>query len=298
MSEGIKNFWEIVSLPDNIPIVLLLILAVFLTIFAFRKALQNDRNGSPIEATQSDRVQVWPYLVRVEFIVSLAIMVILTVWSFALNGPLEEAANPTLTPNPSKAPWYFLGLQEMLVYFDPWIAGVVLPSLIILGLIAIPYIDNNPRGNGYYTFKERKFAILTYCFGFLILWVSLIQIGTFLRGPGWNFFPPGAYWDPHKVVPLTNVDFSELFGIPTKNVDLSINTAAMIFGGIVILAYMAIPVIIWQMKKQVQLFKNLGPYRYFTGAYLFIIMMALPIKMLLRWTLNVKYILVTPFFNI
>jgi len=296
--ERIHNFWEIVSLPDNIPIVLLLILAIYLTVYSFKKALKNDRLAQPEEAGQTDRVQVWPYLVRVEFVVALAIMVILTIWSFSLNGPLEEAANPTLTPNPSKAPWYFLGLQEMLVYFDPWIAGVVLPSLIILGLIAIPYIDNNPRGSGYYTFKERKFAVITYCFGFLILWVSLIQIGTFLRGPGWNFFAPGSYWDPHKVVPLTNVDFSELFGIPTKNVDLSINAAAMIFGGIIVLAYLTLPLIWWKLKGQVKMYKDLGPVRYFTTAYLFVLMMALPIKMLLRWTLNVKYILVTPFFNI
>ncbi len=298
MIERIHNFWEIVSLPDNIPIVLLLILAIYLTVYSFKKALKNDRLAQPEEAGQTDRVQVWPYLVRVEFVVALAIMVILTIWSFSLNGPLEEAANPTLTPNPSKAPWYFLGLQEMLVYFDPWIAGVVLPSLIILGLIAIPYIDNNPRGSGYYTFKERKFAVITYCFGFLILWVSLIQIGTFLRGPGWNFFAPGSYWDPHKVVPLTNVDFSELFGIPTKNVDLSINAAAMIFGGIIVLAYLTLPLIWWKLKGQVKMYKDLGPVRYFTTAYLFVLMMALPIKMLLRWTLNVKYILVTPFFNI
>lgn len=298
MLERLENFLEIVTEADNIPIVLLLVLVVFLTWLSFRKGLRNDKAGSPEEASQTDRVQVWPYLVRVEFIVALAVMVILTVWSFALNGPLEEAANPTLTPNPSKAPWYFLGLQEMLVYFDPWIAGVILPTLIIVGLMAIPYIDINPKGNGYYTIKERKWAIYIYCFGFLVLWVLLIQIGTFLRGPGWNFFAPGEYWDPHKVVPLSNVDFSELFGIPTKQVDLSINPMAMIFGGVLCGAYLLIPLVYWRIKKETQMLKILGPIRYFTTAYLFVLMMALPIKMLLRWTLNVKYILVTPFFNI
>ncbi len=296
--ERLSNFLEIVTQPDNIPIVLLLVLTIFYAILAWKKARRNDAAGSPAEAAQSDRVQVWPYLVRVEFIAALIVMVILTVWSFSLNGPLEEAANPTLTPNPSKAPWYFLGLQEMLVYFDPWIAGVVLPTLIIVGLIAIPYIDINPKGNGYYTFKERKFAILTYGFGFLVLWVLLIQIGTFLRGPGWNFFMPGEYWDPHKVVPLTNRDLSELFGIPTKLVDLSINPVATIFGAVVCLAYLSIPVIYWRMKRGTPILQQLGFYRYFTTAYLFVLMTALPIKMILRWTLNVKYILVTPFFNI
>ncbi len=72
--------------------------------------------------------------------------VVLVVWSIGLKAPLEEPANSAMAPNPSKAPWYFLGLQEMLVYFDPWMAGVVLPGLIIVGLMAIPYIDTNPQG--------------------------------------------------------------------------------------------------------------------------------------------------------
>ena len=76
------------------------------------------------------------------------------------------------------------------VYFDPWLAGVVFPGLIVVGLMAIPYIDPNPKGNGYYTFLERKSAITTFLFGFLILWVVLILYGAFLRGPNWNFFGP------------------------------------------------------------------------------------------------------------
>ncbi|MBI2001357.1 MAG: cytochrome C, partial [candidate division NC10 bacterium] len=91
------------------------------------------------KAQLEDRVHVWPFLVRNEWICTLIVMVLLTVWSIVINAPLEEPANPANTPNPSKAPWYFLGLQEMLVYFDPWMAGVVLPSLIIIGLMLIPY---------------------------------------------------------------------------------------------------------------------------------------------------------------
>ena len=75
-----------------------------------------------------------------------------------LQAPLEQPASSTTAPNPSKAPWYFLGLQEMLVYFDPWMAGVVLPSMIIVGLMAIPYIDTNKSGNGYFSYADRKFA--------------------------------------------------------------------------------------------------------------------------------------------
>src|ERR1051325_3168496 len=135
-----------------------------------------------------DKIHTWPHLVRAEFLCALFVTLLLIVWSLTVDAPLEEPANPTRTPNPSKAPWYFLGLQEMLVFFDPWHAGVVLPSFIIVGLMIIPYIDINPKGNGYYTFSDRKWDLLTFIVGFHILWVSLIIIGTFLRGPGWNWF--------------------------------------------------------------------------------------------------------------
>ena len=109
-----------------------------------------------------EKVHVWPYLVRLEFLCALFVAIALTVWSIVIDAPLEEAANPTKTPNPSKAPWYFLGLQDILVYFDPWFAGVIAPVLIIVGLMLIPYLDINPKGNGYYTYHERKVAIWVY----------------------------------------------------------------------------------------------------------------------------------------
>ena len=112
--------------------------------------------GTPKEA---EKTWVWPDLVYTELLCMVIGMIVLVVWGLAFQAPIEEPANPARTPNPSKAPWYFLGLQEMLVYFDPWLAGVVFPSLIIVGLMAIPYIDTNPKGNGYFTFKERKVEI-------------------------------------------------------------------------------------------------------------------------------------------
>lgn len=293
-----EHLLKIITKADNVPIVLMLLMTIYYTWLAMSKASHNDRQDISEEAKQADKVQVWPYLVKIEFLGALVVMVILTFWSFLLNAPLEEPANPALTPNPSKAPWYFLGLQEILVYFDPWIAGVVLPTLIIVGLCAIPYIDINPKGNGYYTFKERKFAILTFCFGFLLLWVALIVLGTFFRGPGWNLFWPWEYWDTHRVVALTNIDFTELFGIPTRLVDDSLNPAAMVFGSVIILAWYALGAAYYYIKRNTDLIKKMGPLRYTTTAFLFLTMMAVPIKIILRLTLNVKYILVTPFFNI
>lgn len=244
-----------------------------------------------VEVNLPDKVHTWPYLVRAEFIAGALFMILLTVWSILLDAPMEEPANPNRTPNPSKAPWYFLGLQEMLVYFDPWIAGVVLPSLIIVGLMAIPYIDTNPRGNGYYTIKERRFAVWGFMFGFWVLWVILIILGVFMRGPGWNFFMPGQYWDPHKVVALTNVDLPYLFGIRDF-------WASAAFGSLCIAGYFGIGVLYYFWKRNTETIRRMGVARYSVAAFLFLTMMALPIKMFLRIFLNIKYVLVTPWFNI
>jgi len=260
--------------------------------------IKDPKNIPEVIDPKSDKVHCWPHLVRAEFICGVLATLLLIVWSVVIDAPLEEPANPTKTPNPSKAPWYFLGLQEMLVYFDPWIAGVVLPSLIIVGLMVIPYIDINPKGNGYYTWKERKFAVGTYCFGFLILWVSLIVVGVFLRGPGWNFFAPWELWDPHKVVALTNVDLN-MFLVQNFGLEfLRGPVAAMIFGLALIGAYYFIGIIYWKVRsKKSKILQDLGPVRYGITAFLFLTMMALPIKMVLRWAFNIKYLVQIPWIN-
>ncbi len=300
-----KHLFELVSKPDNIPIVGLLVLVIFYSWLAWTKARKNDLALVPEEARLDDKVQVWPYLVRVEFLAMLLVLLILVVWSVFINAPLEAPANPSLTPNPSKAPWYFLGLQELLVYFDPWIAGVVLPSIIIVGLMIIPYVDINEKGNGYYSFKERKFAILTFCFGFLILWVSLIVLGTFMRGPGWNFFLPWQDWDLHKVVVLNNVDLSEYFGMPTHHPDNSLNIAASVFGFVFIAAFYLIFGGWHYLKfKNSDVVKKLGLGRYTLVLSLFLTMMFVVLKIVLRLAppvfgaYPVKYIWVTPWFNV
>src|SRR5437667_5046253 len=244
------NFRQLVTKPDNVPIVGLVFLLVFFTWYSMREAVLNDQRISagqgPIEKAESDRVWVWPDLVYTELISLILCSVVLIVWSIFLKAPLEQPANPSNTPNPSKAPWYFLGLQEMLVYFDPWLAGVVLPSLIIVGLICIPYIDRNPKGNGYYTFAERKAEITIFLFGFAVLWASLIVLGTFLRGPNWNFFGPFEYWDIHKLEALTNVNLSEYIWIRGLRTGLPSNWLVReIFGIVLVLIYVfVLPVIL------------------------------------------------------
>ncbi|HXI74582.1 MAG TPA: hypothetical protein VNG94_03290, partial [Pyrinomonadaceae bacterium] len=227
------QIWKIVSAADNVPIVAMLFLVPFFTWLGIRQARANDdlivnlegdkqlakshhRKAEPWRPGWAKELHVWPYLVRVEFLAAVIVTVVLYVWSIALNAPLEEPANPNLTMNPSKAPWYFLGLQEMLVYFDPWIAGVVMPSVIMIGLMVFPYVDSNPLGNGYYTLRQRRFAVNMFSWGFL-MWILLIVIGTFIRGPGWIWFWPGQTWDHNTVVFDRNRDLHEILGVTPAN---------------------------------------------------------------------------------
>lgn len=299
-----ENILRIVVQPDNVAIVLMMVLVTFFSGVAFVLALQNDRKkarwaggeGQPEEvaAFEEEKINVWPYLARKEFLATVLVTLLLLGWSVALDAPLEEHANPTLTPNPAKAPWYFVGLQEMLVYFDPWIAGVVLPGLIILGLMAIPYLDTNPRGCGYYSWTERKAEIMVFCFGFF-LWVGLIVIGTFMRGPGWMWFWPWEAWDPNRSVQATNVDLTEFFGISSRSLPGSLIGAAVVLGYYA--AGMLLPYRCLQRRCPERLLR-VGRARYVMILLLLLTMLALPIMMALRLAINLKYVWVTPWFNV
>ena len=303
------DFLSIVIKADNVPITMMMYLMGFFIWLAFRQAAINDtriEQGNPlIEAGSDDKVLGWPDLVYIELIALVLCMVLLMVWTVVLRAPLEQPANPSVAPNPAKAPWYFLGLQELLVYFDPWIAGVLLPGMIVFGLMAIPYIDRNPRGSGYYTFKHRPFAITMFMFGFVILWVMLIVFGTFLRGPNWNFFGPYEYWDPHRPAALLNINLSEIFwvqwlnrGIPTEGWGIFPNYVVREAPGIVLLLgyFLVLPVILRYTVFR-KLANQMGFARYAVMSMLFLWMALVPIKMVLRWTINFKYIVaITEYF--
>ena len=247
-----------------------------------------------------DKIHTWPHLVRSEFLMSIVVTLLLIVWALLVDAPLEEPANPTRTPNPSKAPWYFLGLQEMLVFFDPWHAGVVLPTLIIVGLMVIPYVDINPKGNGYYCYKDRKYEILTFFLGFHILWVSLIIIGTFLRGPGWNWFWFWEKWDAHKVEALTNVDLPYLLGVRSPGAATAVGIALVL--AFFVVGYVGFYLMCRYAKGDgfAEFMQRWGWARFALTGFLFINMVAVLVKMLLRHLFNIKYIMVleTPLFSI
>jgi hypothetical protein len=326
------DFYDIVAKPDNVPIVMLVFLLAFFTWLATRQAVINDeriaRGEPPLEKLNDEKVLVWPDLVYIELICMVALTAFLIFWAIALPAPLEEAASSVKTPNPSKAPWYFLGLQEMLVYYDPWMAGVVLPSLVVAGLMAIPYLDFNKKGNGYYTIKERPFSYVVFQFGFLEMWITLIILGTILRGPNWNFFGPYERWDVHKVEALNNVNLSEYFwqgwrdtSLPTALrfadipwfslpeglkgfLDPFLQFFSLLFGRelpgtLLVLGYFVALPPIMALTVFRKFFQRMGFIRFMIMANLLLFMAALPIKMVLRWVFNLKYLISIPefFFN-
>lgn len=309
VSMGNRQFRSNTTLPDNIPILSMLFLIPFFTWLSLRKAVVNDQRiaaGKPTwEEENKDEVYVWPDLVYAEFLAGILFMVLLIVWSIMLKAPLESPADPSDSPNPSKAPWYFLGLQEMLVYFDPWIAGVVMPLLIIVGLCAIPYLDFNPRGRGYYTFRERKFAIVTFLMGFVVFWITLILIGTFLRGPNWNFFGPYEPWTTHKVEVLNNVNLSEIVWIGMLDKSLPGGSIPNILlrelpGLLLLGAYFVVlpPLLAFTVLKYY--YRRMGFIRYNLMMTLMLFWLFMVIKMITRWFFNLKYVVAIPewFFNI
>ncbi|MFO0906615.1 MAG: hypothetical protein U0939_26665 [Pirellulales bacterium] len=306
------DFASIVTKPDNVPIVGLVYLLGFFTWLATYRAVQNDertaRGEPPLEALDSEKVLTWPDLVYTELICMVGLVAFLMIWAILLQAPLEEPASAMKTPNPSKAPWYFLGLQEMLVYYDPWMAGVVLPGTVVVGLMAIPYIDFNKKGAGYYTINERKFAYLTFQFGFLVLWITLIVMGTFLRGPNWNFFGFYETWDAHKVEALNNIDLSTFFWVdllqqprpqPPEGAGLLVKIGWILFRespGIILVAlyFTALPPAMAVLPFFRELFIRMGFIRYMVMTNLFLTMLLLPIKMVLRWSFNLSYFVKIP----
>jgi hypothetical protein len=140
-----------------------------------------------VEREQGDRVNVWPHLLLEEFVAMFVLSVGLVVFSTFLNAPLRELANANLTPNPSKAPWYFLGLQELLRYFHPMVAGISIPTFILVGLAAVPFVDRNPSTRP----GDRKIALTMFTMLFMFGAVLTI-IGSFFRGPGYNWVWPWA----------------------------------------------------------------------------------------------------------
>lgn len=276
------------------------------------------RASRPVPTASSERYELtWPYFMYTIVLCFLLTTVLLWVWSMAIHAPLEPLADPNTTPNPSKAPWYFVGLQELLVYFDPWIAGVVLPTMIIVGLMAIPYLDKNPKGIGEYNYKDRKFAFWVFTLG-MAFWFVLIIVGYFFRGPTWQIYWPWESWEIHKETHV--VTFSLFCHSSVSAAEMARCVSSSVVLGIIVLicaagAFVAFPVVLpYLLGPKVQegsrlkklcdglqeFYEKRGPVNYTIQMLLLLLMIGIPVKMVLRLFFNVKYIITIPdiFLNI
>ena len=237
-----------------------------------KKAEHDEKRPRP------NLLPVYPGLVFREFLVVLLALLVLCWAGLLLEAPLGAHADPEFTPNPAKAPWYFLGFQELLVHFDPWLAGVVIPLLAVVGLAVIPLLDNNPGGADRYSFWRRRWATVPFTFGMVFL-VALTIAATWFRGPNWDWYWPWENWAMAR---------------PSR---LGFHSLPSLLGGFLLLGYyiagVALAYRLWPGRLAAW-----GRVR--TLVYLFFVltMVGVAIKVLTRLLFNVRYLVQTPWFNI
>jgi len=302
------HFARLILAPDHMAVVFLIALTCFLSWLGLRFSVANDTRldlgRKPREATRPEQVKVlvWPDLVYIELIAMLVMTGILGIWSLAAQAPLEAPADTSWTPNPAKAPWYFVGLQELLVYFEPWFAGVFLPSIIIFSLCLIPYFRRQDNTSGYYSMKGRRFSMAVILAGFG-LWILLIVIGTFFRGPDWRLY--GLYesrlvrrFDELQTEPLSVMFWRTLLG--PDNVSFRSNLIAAVpfvreLPGLFIVGvlFLVIPYVAKRTFGR-GMAARLGGPGYWTVSILLATMALIPTKMYANWLFNINYFVYFP----
>lgn len=304
------RFAASVSQPDNVAIVLMVAATLFYLYAALSSAVRNDdriaQGLPPLEGEKRERekVLVWPDLVYIELIAMIVVTAALLIWSLALSAPLEAPADPLHTPNPAKAPWYFVGLQELLVYFDPWLAGVVIPGILTTGLCVLPYLDPSPEGSGYYSWASRPRAAGAFLFGFFGLWLLLIVIGVFFRGPNWAFYGPFESRDVPKTESVRTEPLStrlrSLGSLHPQSSDGNHRPNAFDillreWPGLTLLGlyFLVLPHAL-QRGPTRAFRRRVGAVRYHLALFLFLFMLLIPIKILLREICAVNYVLYLP----
>jgi len=221
---------------------------------------------------------VYPGFMFKEFLVALGCLLVLIWLALLVQAPLDVPADPAFTPNPAKAPWYFLGIQELLVYFDAWLAGVVIPLVIVLALIAVPFLDNNPEGAGRYAFRGRRAAIVPFTTG-VLLWILLTVMAAWFRGPNWDWYWPWESWGMAKASRPGFASLSLAWGVAL--------ISGYFLGGFLLVGSF--------LRRR---YKTWGGLRTTVYVFLGLSMTAVAIKIVLRLVFNLHYILSTPWFRI
>lgn len=248
--------------------------------FRFLAIVEEETLSKALDEEEGEELPVFPHLTFMELITTMVVILVLMWVSMFLDAPLEELANPSKTPNPAKAPWYFVGLQELLVYFDPWMAGVAIPALITIGLMAIPFVDRSSNAKDVVgrTTRPGAFASTVFAIG-VIAWFVLIVIGLFFRGPSWQWYWPWESWAIHKPVTTVAKDLPLWLGIVMLSLYFILGTT--------------LPSLFFRT-----FYKQLGFVRYIITVFFVLSMFGVFGKIVLHLLFNVKNVIHTPWFNV
>jgi hypothetical protein len=234
----------------------------------------------------------WPHLLRLELLAGLLTLLVVTWWAILLEVPLGPPADPAVTPALAKAPWFFIGVQEMLQYFDAWLAGAVLPLLMVFGLCALPYLDANPEGNGRYTL--RRPVALTVVAALIVMWLLPMVVGELYRGEHWALWP---VWRPPPLSP----DLPPPQPPPALSARLGLAGATgQVLGAAVCLGPYLFMAISWPRlsRRYPQSVGRMGRVRYLVAGFLLVSAAGVVVKVALVAALDVRYLWVTPWFRI
>ncbi len=290
--------------PDALALVLFLVIVSTALIIGLVKAVRQDRRRDTLEENNLQKekpsalkdppsgrelVTVWPHLLKRELFAAMLVCLILSWWAIIHEFPLGAPVDPQVTPTVAKAPWFFIGIQELLQYFDAWIAGVLLPLITILGLMALPYLDVSQEGVGQHTIKKRPLAIsgLLLLFGF---WLCPAVIGLYLRTENWSLGPAWRGAPIAESETFLYTSFAERFGLSS--------IANQILGGALCLGPFLALFAIWPRVKKRPWAKRMGFGRYFVATGLAVLACGVLLKILLQLALKVRYIWITPWFRI
>lgn len=278
---------ELLGEPDRLAFLLLLgLVAATLGLGGWLAWRGRHRTLSNEErAAGAEPVAAWPYLVRLELVAALATLLVVSWWAMLLPLELGPPADPTVTPALAKAPWFFVGVQELLQYFDPWLGGVMLPLLSLFGLAALPYIDRDPYGAGRH---ELRPAALVVVLALLGLWLVPSGVGLFLRGEHWSWVP---IW---RAVPLDQPAPPVLASLGER---LRLGpSGSQVLGAALCLGPFALLGLGWRLLRD--RFAVLGLARYLLAGSLLILLAGVGLKVVLVVVFRVRYLWVTPWFRI
>lgn len=285
------------SEPDAVALLLLVglvLLTLAVGLVAGRRREARPDSAAQREAEQGPLLSTWPHLLRLELLAALVTLLALTWWALGYELPLGPRADPQVTPAVAKAPWFFIGIQEMLQYFDAWLAGVVLPLLSVVGLCALPYLDVSDAGSGRYTWRRRPLALAVVVV-LLLIWLVPALVGQLWRNENWEL---AAAW---RTIPPT-----ALQPAPLEGARLSLAGALGLDGALEHLVgavaclgpFIALALLGPRLLRGRGRLEELGRGRVFWAGAFVLVMLGVLVKVSLHAAAGVHYLWVTPWFRI